>query len=307
MRREALEHGDPDAHLHRQQRGATEAAGNGRHRLRPSGHRDGDVGAADDAAIGWIEAFSTSPRQKHLSPGVHAAGFLRGERREALTTDETGGESKTSGRLHEQEGNVTAGSTAAGERFGEGLEARLVTLAVGDSLVGRQIQPLQQGVALDDLARLPDRCHPLQQRQAWVRRRLRQIGLQNRAVLGNLVKGIGNSVVIHKKVEWNAVVMLDDQIAFDQQSVSSFNERSHGKTIPLNITVPAQLRRRANGERGGFDAQIMALPRTQTQGMAGLIQSVSQVPWPGLSAWVEVGEIAPFPCPKSRFPQPIST
>jgi hypothetical protein len=39
---------------------------------------------------------------------------------------------------------------------------------------------------------------------------------------------------------------------------------------------------------------------------AGLIHSVSQVPWPGLSAWVEVGGIALFPCPKSRFQQPIS-
>jgi type I restriction enzyme M protein len=39
----------------------------------------------------------------------------------------------------------------------------------------------------------------------------------------------------------------------------------------------------------------------------GLIQSVSQAPWPGLSAWVEVGGIAPFPCPKPLSPQLIST
>ena len=40
---------------------------------------------------------------------------------------------------------------------------------------------------------------------------------------------------------------------------------------------------------------------------SGLIKRVSQAPWPGLSAWVELGGIAPFPCPKSRFPHPIST
>ena len=40
---------------------------------------------------------------------------------------------------------------------------------------------------------------------------------------------------------------------------------------------------------------------------AGLIQSVSQAPWPGLSAWVEVGGIALFLCPKPHFLPPIST
>ena len=40
---------------------------------------------------------------------------------------------------------------------------------------------------------------------------------------------------------------------------------------------------------------------------SGLIKHVSQAPWPGLSGSVEVGGIAPFPCPKSGFPHPIST
>jgi hypothetical protein len=44
-----------------------------------------------------------------------------------------------------------------------------------------------------------------------------------------------------------------------------------------------------------------------TGGGPGLIQCVSQPPWPGLSAWVEVGGIALFLCPKPHFPQPIST
>ena len=39
----------------------------------------------------------------------------------------------------------------------------------------------------------------------------------------------------------------------------------------------------------------------------GLIQSVSQAPWLWLPAWVEVGGIALFLCPKPLFPQPIST
>jgi len=40
---------------------------------------------------------------------------------------------------------------------------------------------------------------------------------------------------------------------------------------------------------------------------SGLIQSLSQCLLPGLSAWVEVGEIAPFPCLKAPLRQPIST
>jgi IS5 family transposase len=40
---------------------------------------------------------------------------------------------------------------------------------------------------------------------------------------------------------------------------------------------------------------------------AGLIQSLSQGSLPGLSAWVEVGGIAPFPCLQALLPQPIST
>jgi len=39
----------------------------------------------------------------------------------------------------------------------------------------------------------------------------------------------------------------------------------------------------------------------------GLIQSPSQASLPGLSAWVEVGGIAPSLCLKAPPPQPIST
>ena len=39
----------------------------------------------------------------------------------------------------------------------------------------------------------------------------------------------------------------------------------------------------------------------------GLIQSLSQASLPGLSAWVEVGGIAPSLCLKASPPQPIST
>jgi hypothetical protein len=40
---------------------------------------------------------------------------------------------------------------------------------------------------------------------------------------------------------------------------------------------------------------------------SGLIQGLSQAPWSGLSAWVEVGGIAPCPCPKPLLPPRIST
>ena len=38
----------------------------------------------------------------------------------------------------------------------------------------------------------------------------------------------------------------------------------------------------------------------------GLIQSVSQVLWSGLSAWVELSGLAPALCLKPLLPQPIS-
>ena len=242
-----MELGDPDAHLHRQQGSSAKGSGDGRNRLGPSGHCDGDVGVADNGAIGWIEALPASSRQKNLHPGMHAAGLLGWQCGEAVTADETGGETESPGRLHEQKRDVTAGSPAAEESFGGGLDARLIASAVGDPLVGRQIQAFQQRITLDDFARLPDRCHPLPQWQARFCRRHLEIGLQQGEVLGSIVKGIGNSVIIHKKVQWHSVVLLNDQAAFDQQPVSGIAERGHGKTIALNITVPAQVRRRENG------------------------------------------------------------
>jgi hypothetical protein len=41
--------------------------------------------------------------------------------------------------------------------------------------------------------------------------------------------------------------------------------------------------------------------------LAGLMQRVSQAPWPGLPAWGEVGGIASSLCLKPLLPQPIST
>jgi hypothetical protein len=52
---------------------------------------------------------------------------------------------------------------------------------------------------------------------------------------------------------------------------------------------------------------MLALGGVTTPAPTGLIQSVSQVSWPGLSAWVEVGGIALFLCSKAFLPQPIST
>lgn len=49
------------------------------------------------------------------------------------------------------------------------------------------------------------------------------------------------------------------------------------------------------------------LPSSSTPRQAGLIQSVSHSPWPGLSASVEVGGTATLLCPKPFLPQPIST
>jgi hypothetical protein len=40
---------------------------------------------------------------------------------------------------------------------------------------------------------------------------------------------------------------------------------------------------------------------------AGLIQSLSQATLPGLSAWAEVGGIAPSLCSTALLPQPMST
>jgi hypothetical protein len=51
-------------------------------------------------------------------------------------------------------------------------------------------------------------------------------------------------------------------------------------------------------------AEIQSCLREQ---FPGLIQSLSQCLLPGLSAWVEVGGIAPFPCLKALLRQPIST
>ena len=45
----------------------------------------------------------------------------------------------------------------------------------------------------------------------------------------------------------------------------------------------------------------------RTMNKAGLIQSLSQASLQGLSAWVEVGGIAPSLCLKASPPQPIST
>jgi hypothetical protein len=50
-----------------------------------------------------------------------------------------------------------------------------------------------------------------------------------------------------------------------------------------------------------FLEKLMAAPE------AGLIQSLSQGPLPGLSAWVEVGGVAPSLCSTAPPLQPIST
>jgi hypothetical protein len=72
-------------------------------------------------------------------------------------------------------------------------------------------------------------------------------------------------------------------------------------------TAPLNLLRLAGFQSIRASMQAVTHDITALLAMAGLIQSVSQAPWPGLSAWVEVGGIALFLCPKPHFPLPIST
>jgi len=58
----------------------------------------------------------------------------------------------------------------------------------------------------------------------------------------------------------------------------------------------------------GGGALVFCAKRRSALGLwSGLIQSVSQAPWPGLPAWGEVGGIASSQCLKPLLPQPIST
>jgi len=77
--------------------------------------------------------------------------------------------------------------------------------------------------------------------------------------------------------------------------------------VPIARLVACQAPPQPVAAPGAMRGQISLADDFDAPLDAGLIQSVSQVPWAGLSAWVEVGGIAPFPCPTSLFPQSIST
>jgi len=68
---------------------------------------------------------------------------------------------------------------------------------------------------------------------------------------------------------------------------------------PCSEAVKADVRRRMSPPLRQSVAEIAQEP--------GLIQSVSQAPWPWLPAWVEVSGLAPALCLKPLLLQLIST
>ncbi len=78
-------------------------------------------------------------------------------RRAAVSTHTTSGKTEQLRRFHEQEGKITAGPRGTNSGFRLGLHTRLFSLAIGDKFVNGKTQALQQGVALEGLAGLPDR------------------------------------------------------------------------------------------------------------------------------------------------------
>jgi hypothetical protein len=72
------------------------------------------------------------------------------------------------------------------------------------------------------------------------------------------------------------------------------------------LTHPMLLQQVAEGEDRGLIRDLVN-DQLDAGKAAGLIQSVAQASLPGLSAWVEVGGIAPSLCLKAHPLQPIST
>lgn len=104
----------------------------------------------------WIESLPASGRENGFSLGMGPARINHCMRRAAVTTHTTSGKTEQLRRFHEQEGKITAGSRGTNSGFRRGQHTRLFSLAIGDKIVNGTIQALQQGVALDGLAGVPD-------------------------------------------------------------------------------------------------------------------------------------------------------
>lgn len=103
-----------------------------------------------------------------------------------------------------------------------------------------QIQPLQQGIALNGLPRSPEAACPLRQGRDLINRDGKPIGIKNGTIARRVGKWIVDCIVIHEEIQWLMVVLEDDQAAVDLQLVADPIESGPHKTIVFDITMPTQ-------------------------------------------------------------------
>ncbi len=80
-----------------------------------------------------------------------------------------------------------------------------------------------------------------------------------KAVFRSIGEERGNGIILYQKIKVLLVVLLDDQAAFDQQSVSRSCEACHDEAIVLHVAIPVQASFWLDRDQRGFDSKLVSL------------------------------------------------
>ena len=127
------------------------------------------------------------------------------------------------------------------------------------------VEALQQGIGLNTFTGPPDIRNPSGQFVVRLVHGGIHIGRQYRPVLGAIGERVVHCVIGDQKIEGGQIVLLNDNLALDDKLLGGRIEGRYRNGIVLDVTMPAQSGGRRDVQARRFDAQLMALSRTQAQ------------------------------------------
>lgn len=198
---------------------AEEGAGDGREGFGVAADGDGDVLVADDGAAGGVEAFPAGAAEKDLRPsvgGAESGGDVFGG---GVAADEAGGQAEEAAGLDEQGGEVAAGAAADLKGAGGALHAGFFASGVGEVAGDGAVHLVDEGVGFDELAGAPELADPGGDGGLVVEVGGDEVGAELDAFAGEEEEGEVNGAVLHEEVERLVVIVLDDDVAADDELV----------------------------------------------------------------------------------------
>src|SRR5688572_17073920 len=222
-----------------------------------------DVFAADVLATGRVEAAPAAGGQIDFGPGVRRRHIAHRRRGKQVSADEARSEAAEATGFDEQGRHVAARAPTPAQRFRRRLHTDQFAYLVVDVLHDLLVDGVEQVRGSNISSRFPNLPQPFSDVRAVLRISGEQVDHQVDLLHRVVVERKAFRLLSHHEFRWAFFVVLDHDLARDDELVTSLGELDRGHAVTVDVTMPADRVRWLNLQPRRLDANIVSLTRSE--------------------------------------------